>query len=88
MVLGLKPMEKLITCDNYLGIRQNQGLILRPGPWTRLLGEIDALASLWVSDRTMAHHGLLESFVLKLTFSNGRTVCNMKCIVVCSAVPI
>ena len=26
MVLGLKPMEKLITCDNYLGIRQNQGI--------------------------------------------------------------
>ena len=26
MVLGLKPMGKLITCDNYLGVRQNQGL--------------------------------------------------------------
>ena len=23
MVLGLKPMGKLITCDNYLGVRQN-----------------------------------------------------------------
>ena len=35
----------------------------------------------------MARHGLLGSFVLKLAFSNGRTVCNMKCIVVCSVVP-
>ena len=26
MVLGLKPMEKLITRDKYLSIRQNQGL--------------------------------------------------------------
>ena len=26
MVLGLKLMEKLITLDNYLGVRQNQGL--------------------------------------------------------------
>ena len=26
MVLGLKPMRKLITYDNYLGIRQNQGI--------------------------------------------------------------
>ena len=26
MVLGLKPMRKLITCDNYQGVRQNQGL--------------------------------------------------------------
>ena len=26
MVLGLKPMGKLITCDNDLGVRQNQGL--------------------------------------------------------------
>ena len=26
MVLELKPMGKLITCDNYLGVRQNQGL--------------------------------------------------------------
>ena len=25
-ILGLKPMRKLITLDNYLGIRQNQGL--------------------------------------------------------------
>ena len=25
-VLGLKPMGKLITCDNYLSVRQNQGL--------------------------------------------------------------
>ena len=26
MVLGLKPMRKLITFDNYLSVRQNQGL--------------------------------------------------------------
>ena len=26
MVLGLKPMGKLITDDNYLGVRQNQGI--------------------------------------------------------------
>ena len=26
MVLRLIPVEKLITCDNYLGIRQNQGI--------------------------------------------------------------
>ena len=26
MVLGLKPVGKLVTCDNYLGVRQNQGL--------------------------------------------------------------
>ena len=26
MVLGLKPMGKLITFDNYLSVRQNQGL--------------------------------------------------------------
>ena len=26
MVLELKPMGKLITCDNYLGVRQIQGL--------------------------------------------------------------
>ena len=26
MVLGLKPMGKLITCDKYLSVRQNQGL--------------------------------------------------------------
>ena len=26
MVLGLKPIGKLITYDNYLGDRQNQGL--------------------------------------------------------------
>ena len=26
MVLGLKPMRKLITHDKYLSIRQNQGL--------------------------------------------------------------
>ena len=26
MVLGLKPMGKLITIDNYLSVRQNQGL--------------------------------------------------------------
>ena len=26
MVLGLKPMGKLITLDKYLGVRQNQGL--------------------------------------------------------------
>ena len=26
MVLGLKPMGKLITFDNYLDVRQNQGL--------------------------------------------------------------
>ena len=26
MVLGLKFIGKLITCDNYLGVRQNQGL--------------------------------------------------------------
>ena len=26
MVLGRKPMEKLITFDNYLSVRQNQGL--------------------------------------------------------------
>ena len=26
MVLGLKPMEKLITYDNYLGVKQNQDL--------------------------------------------------------------
>ena len=26
MVLGLKPMGKLITRDKYLGIRQNQGI--------------------------------------------------------------
>ena len=25
MVLGLKLMGKLVTCDNYLGVRQNQG---------------------------------------------------------------
>ena len=35
----------------------------------------------------MARHGLLGSFVLKLVFSNGRTVYNMKRIVVCLAVP-
>ena len=27
MVLGPKPMGKLITCDNYLGGRQNQGIV-------------------------------------------------------------
>ena len=26
MVLGLKPMGKLITLDKYLSVRQNQGL--------------------------------------------------------------
>ena len=26
MVLGLEPMGKLITCDSYLGARQNQNL--------------------------------------------------------------
>ena len=26
MVLGLKPMGKLITVDNYLSVRQNQDL--------------------------------------------------------------
>ena len=26
IVLGLKPMGKLIICDNYLDVRQNQGL--------------------------------------------------------------
>ena len=26
MVLGLKPMGKLITCDSYLGTKQNQNL--------------------------------------------------------------
>ena len=26
MVLGLKPMRKLITLDKYLSVRQNQGL--------------------------------------------------------------
>ena len=26
MVLELKPMEKLITFDKYLSVRQNQGL--------------------------------------------------------------
>ena len=25
MVLGIKPMRKLITCDNYLGTKQNPG---------------------------------------------------------------
>ena len=28
MVLGLKPMGKLITLDKYLSVRQNQGLAL------------------------------------------------------------
>ena len=27
MVLGPKPMGKLITCDNYLGVRQNHNLL-------------------------------------------------------------
>ena len=27
MVLGPKPMGKLKTCDNYLGGRQNQGIV-------------------------------------------------------------
>ena len=26
MVLGLKLVRKLVTCDNYLGVRQNQDL--------------------------------------------------------------
>ena len=26
MVLGLKPMGKLLTLDKYLSVRQNQGL--------------------------------------------------------------
>ena len=32
MVLGLKPMGKLITCDNYLGVRQNQGIAWSSDP--------------------------------------------------------
>ena len=35
----------------------------------------------------MARHGLLGSFVLKLAFSNGRMVYDMKRIIVCSAIP-
>ena len=27
MVLGLKPVGKLITLDQYLSVRQNQGLV-------------------------------------------------------------
>ena len=32
MVLGLKPMEKLITLDKYLSVRQNQGLAWSSDP--------------------------------------------------------
>ena len=36
MVLGLKPMRKLITLDKYLNVRQNQGL---HGPQTQTYGK-------------------------------------------------
>ena len=39
------------------------------GPRTRQLREIDALASLWVSDRTMARHDLRRLHVSKRAFS-------------------
>ena len=32
MVLGLKPMGKLITCDNYLDVRQNRGIAWSSDP--------------------------------------------------------
>ena len=38
-------------------------------------------------EKTMTHHGLLGSLVLKLAFSNGRTFCNMKRITICSVIP-
>ena len=42
MVLGLKPMGKLVTCDNYLGSRKNQNLFLLSikysHSFTRVLG--------------------------------------------------
>ena len=44
MVLGLKPMGKLITCDNYLGVRQNQGLAWSSNlDLTRPMGKLTTL---------------------------------------------
>ena len=37
MVLGLKPMRKLITFDKYLSVRQNQVL---HGPLTQIYGKL------------------------------------------------
>ena len=78
MVLRLKPMGKLITCDNYLGTRQNQNLFplnIKYSPsstWVlgaRQLRETDALASPWATDRTMVRHDLLGSFISKLALT-------------------
>ena len=38
MVLGLKPMGKLITFDNYLSVRQNQDLAMVLG--LKLMGKL------------------------------------------------
>ena len=58
MVLGLKPMGKLIAFDNYLSIRQNQGLAPEAQHFffatlrvLSMLGSLDFLLSLsytWV----------------------------------------
>ena len=47
MVLGLKPMGKLITFDKYLSVRQDKGLvwILKPQSLKRLI-----TSSIYLSD--------------------------------------
>ena len=59
MVIGLKPMEKLITFDKYLSVGQNKGpiWILRPQYLKRLI-----TSSIYLSDeQNLKGVRLLES---------------------------
>ena len=57
------------------------------GPQTRRLGKTDTPTSLQMSNIALTHDGPLESPTLNPTFSDGRTFCDIKHMVMFLIIP-